>query len=535
MSSIVQFSNFEFEEVEKQTLMGPVKHTYLIFRRSLDENIIKTLEQLLDDEDEIYNDPIKLCPDLLYPKIKQIKDSIESGNYSLLELHEWLSTYYKDKIEQLNRMNDAGKINFSNLESVFPIGIKCISRINDELVGFIVNKTYYATDSFGQQLFVLTGRITYSAGDQFKQWEKKFTINQFYGATTLEQLTTRPINEEELIRLTERGRKLIKYGLSATYANYTGSMFRKTQYGNYKFKADGRIMIDPTGFKRKVPNYSYPNNPIDCESVPDDLLFMCSPFVLGFSFSTKEWGEFYVDNISDIVFDEKAFDYLVLNEDIKSMIHALITNVNGTFADIITKKSGGLIFALSGSPGIGKTLTAESISEFLKKPLYSITVGELGVNPKDLETKLNDILEIAYAWDAIILLDEADIFMEKRSANDITRNAMVSIFLRLLERYQGIMFLTTNRLDEFDPAFKSRISISIEYKNMTPETRAKIWVNLLNASEILLNLEEINSLSEYDLNGRQIKSCIRMAQCLANDLKQTISLELIKKVIPFIM
>jgi hypothetical protein len=535
MSDIVQFTNFQLEEVEEQTMMGPVKHLHLVFTRTLDESIIKTLEQILDDEEEIYNDPVKLCPDILYPKLKQIKDSIESGNYNLLELYEWLSNHYKNKIDQLNRLNDAGKINFKNLESVFSIGTKCIGKFNDEDVGFIVNKTGYQTDMFGNNMFVLNGRLTYSDGDKFKQYSKNFIIKDFYGAITIDQLNVRPIKEEELLRLTERGRKLIKYGLSATYAEYTGIMFRKTQYGTYKFKADGRIMIDPTGFRKKIPNYSYPSNTVDCESVPEDLLFMCSPFVNGFSFSTKEWGEIYVNNISDIVFDEKAFDYLVLEPEIKSMIHALITNINGTFSDIISKKSGGLIFALSGTPGIGKTLTAESISEYLKKPLYSITVGELGVNPKDMEQKLNEILEIAYAWDAIILLDEADIFMEKRAANDLVRNAMVSIFLRLLERYQGIMFLTTNRIDEFDPAFKSRISISIEYKNMTSETRFKIWSNLLGICNIQLSESDIIELSNYELNGRQIKSCIRMAQCLSNDTGEPLTVTTIKKVTPYII
>ena len=220
MSNIVQFTNFQLEEVEKETIMGTIKHIHLVFRRDLDENIINTLELMLDDEEEIYNDPVKLCPDILYPKLKQIKDSIESGNYNLLELYEWLSNHYKDKIDQLNRLNDAGKINFKNLESIFPIGTKCIGQIIDQDVGFIVSKTSYQTDMFGQNMFVLSGRLTFSDGDKFKQYNKNFVIKDFYGAITLDQLNVRPINEQETLRLTERGRKLVKYGLSATYAEY---------------------------------------------------------------------------------------------------------------------------------------------------------------------------------------------------------------------------------------------------------------------------------------------------------------------------
>ena len=86
--------------------------------------------------------------------------------------------------------------------------------------------------------------------------------------------------------------------------------------------------------------------------------------------------------------------------------------------------------------GVGKTLTSEAIAEHLHHPLYSVTVGELGTNTKDLETKLQEILEVASesnddeidssgVWNAVILIDEADIFLEKRSDNDIVRNAMV--------------------------------------------------------------------------------------------------------------
>jgi hypothetical protein len=60
-----------------------------------------------------------------------------------------------------------------------------------------------------------------------------------------------------------------------------------------------------------------------------------------------------------------------------------------------------------------------------------------------------------------MLLDEADVFLAKRSREDHGRNAIVSVFLRMLEYYKGILFLTTNRIGTFDEAFKSRIHISL--------------------------------------------------------------------------
>src|SRR4051812_31264977 len=100
------------------------------------------------------------------------------------------------------------------------------------------------------------------------------------------------------------------------------------------------------------------------------------------------------------------------------------------FSKRCSGKGGGMILLLHGPPGCGKTLTAEAIAETLHRPLYSVSVGELGTDTATLETKLRDILDIASVWNSVILLDEADIFLDKRSDNDIERNSMVGIFLR---------------------------------------------------------------------------------------------------------
>lgn len=79
------------------------------------------------------------------------------------------------------------------------------------------------------------------------------------------------------------------------------------------------------------------------------------------------------------------------------------------------------------------------------------SAGELGTDSRLLEGELQKILDICHAWGAILLLDEADVFLEKRNMHDIHRNALVSIFLRQLEYFQGILFLTTNRVEVGPP------------------------------------------------------------------------------------
>lgn len=128
---------------------------------------------------------------------------------------------------------------------------------------------------------------------------------------------------------------------------------------------------------------------------------------------------------------------------------------NDTFDDFVENKGRGLIGLLSGPPGVGKTLTVEAIAEIAQRPLYTISSGELGAKAGEIDQRLGEALQIAEIWDAIVLLDEADVFLFKRSRDDLERNAVVSVFLRRLEYYRGIMLLTTNRADAIDAAFES--------------------------------------------------------------------------------
>lgn len=102
--------------------------------------------------------------------------------------------------------------------------------------------------------------------------------------------------------------------------------------------------------------------------------------------------------------------------------------------------------------------TSNPLLRYRDDVIQSVSAGELGTTTEKLETALKDILDVASVWNAVVLIDEADIFLEKRGDNDIKRNGeengslgvdvylgMVGIFLRLLEYHQGILFLTTNR------------------------------------------------------------------------------------------
>ncbi|KAH0565858.1 hypothetical protein GP486_000755 [Trichoglossum hirsutum] len=150
-------------------------------------------------------------------------------------------------------------------------------------------------------------------------------------------------------------------------------------------------------------------------------------------------------------------------------------------------------------------------------PLYTMSAGDLGVAPEEIEKKLSEILEMATRWKAVLLLDEADVFLEQRTLKDLERNKLVSIFLRILEYYEGILFLTTNRVQTFDTAFQSRIHITINYPELTSGPRRVVWSTFLTASNAPHSITDaqINQLAELPMNGRQIKNVIKTALLLA--------------------
>jgi hypothetical protein len=247
----------------------------------------------------------------------------------------------------------------------------------------------------------------------------------------------------------------------------------------------------------------------------DQELLIASPVVLGYTLSEKLWLEFSLSGISDIQWNSEAFDSLVLEQRYKQNLKGLVTShrfdAAKTIDDVIQGKGKGLNVVLHGPPGVGKTLTAESIADYLECPLYIVSAGELGTNSRALEADLNRIMDICHSWGAILLLDEADVFLEQRQAQDVHRNALVSVFLRLLEYYQGILFLTTNRVETFDEAFQSRIHMGIRYDNLTFKARKEIWLHHIRKIEAMKDQEctplkagDFDELAKKELNGRQV-------------------------------
>ena len=196
----------------------------------------------------------------------------------------------------------------------------------------------------------------------------------------------------------------------------------------------------------------------------------------------KHTVSFYVDDIRPIKWNDDAYDHLVYDEKQKDLVLSFVENHKRTksgIEDVIMGKGEGLILLLSGPPGTGKTLTAEAVADKTRRPLYYLQAEDLGINAALLGANIKKVFEMATEWDAVILLDEADVFMAERHPNDIARNELVSIFLRELEYFRGIIFLTTNLYDTIDTAFRSRVNIHLLFNPLPPASRLTIWQKFL--------------------------------------------------------
>lgn len=240
-------------------------------------------------------------------------------------------------------------------------------------------------------------------------------------------------------------------------------------------------------------------------------------------------GQFAIDRISDVQWSNEPFDRLVLGSKHKRLISALVqqhTSKSAEFDDFVAGKGKGLVGLLCGRPGCGKTLTAEAVAEITHKPLYAVSAGELDTTPSATDAALSRILRLGERWNAVVLLDEADVYLQERDKADVARNALVSIFLRQVEYHPGILMFTTNLINHIDPAFESaslfsvilnstnyiplvgRIHFCVKYPDLDFASRKTVWKTFLSRADTVksgISERDLVRLARKPLNGRQVR------------------------------
>ncbi len=188
----------------------------------------------------------------------------------------------------------------------------------------------------------------------------------------------------------------------------------------------------------------------------------------------------------------------------------------------IKAKAQSNVILAKGPAGTGKTLTAEVYAEHKQRPLYEVQSGQIGVEPEDIEANLKAILNRSVRLRMPLLINEADVFIQSRG-RDLKQAAVVSVFLRLLEYHNGLVFLTSNRADDIDHAIISRCIAQIRFDIPKEEDRVRLWKIMLSEFNVHLNLGDMERAAKIfpETAGRDIQNLIRLTSrvCKACDEK----------------
>ncbi|KAJ4111386.1 hypothetical protein NW765_016511 [Fusarium oxysporum] len=504
-------------------------------------------------------------------RIERAKSSLSQESKNQVEAFQhYLRLYLGDEWAKVDSLIREGKITAKYLSYLFAPGQIIISKLKGLSVA---QWQAYTATSWLAKIGSLPTKGNFQALIQVSYWDFDGNFQGFNSTLSLSGLPSLteefPINAMMIFPM--------KYVDDGTVCSLRqrGQMFWKCRHRKYVCvrgtpedhlygaNSGSRFMIDRATFRQMHPPPSGQQVPAryrddlgpevmaQDEPVPDlgDGFYMCLPTSLyGFNMQKKDWVKLEVDLLQEVTWNEEAFDLLVMERQTKELVEAVVTNHldEDRDTDVIHGKGNGLFILLHGGPGTGKTLTAESVAEIAKKPLYRVTCGDVGTKAEEVERYLEVVSLLGKTWGCVVLLDEADVFLEQRKLDSLERNALVSVFLRVLEYYDGIMILTSNRVGIFDEAFKSRIQLSLRYNDLEEGQRRQIWLNFINrleklesqritqaSEQSLTNIlsnpqtaprlgvdirsmrDRLDDLAEAPLNGREIRNMISTARQLA--------------------
>ena len=259
------------------------------------------------------------------------------------------------------------------------------------------------------------------------------------------------------------------------------------------------------------------------------------PYVPIYHLSRHQRYKVTVMDLEEYVFNKSLGEQLVLPDITKNLVDVLVSQGRVSFQDIIEGKGSGVCVLLTGPPGVGKTLTAEVFSEATERPLLSVQAAQLGVSPDNIEKNLLNVLQRGSRWNAVVLIDEADVYINERGTN-MQQNAIVAAFLRILENHTATIFLTTNHMENVDDAVASRCIARIDYEKPDLENQRNIWnvLNILNNVGLTeLDIDRITEIHN-DLSGRDIKQIIKLASMWSSSHDKPVDIDTISFVKEFL-
>ena len=171
----------------------------------------------------------------------------------------------------------------------------------------------------------------------------------------------------------------------------------------------------------------------------------------------------------------------------------------------------GVSVCLYGPPGTGKTMTAQVLAREFGLDAYRIDMSRvMDKYIGETEKKLAELFDAARDCNAVLFFDEADALFAKRSevtdAKDKYANAETAYLLQRMEQHNGVSILATNAVQNFDEAFKRRISFMVNLPMPDEATRRRIWHSVFPPEAPLQDVDLDFFAARFELSGSSIKS-----------------------------
>jgi SpoVK/Ycf46/Vps4 family AAA+-type ATPase len=194
----------------------------------------------------------------------------------------------------------------------------------------------------------------------------------------------------------------------------------------------------------------------------------------------------------------------------------------------------GIVIMFCGEPGTGKTLCAEIMAQMLDLQLYHVSIPQvMSKYIGETEKNISQIFQTAKANHAMLLFDEADALFTSRvkveTSVDKFANMETNLLLQEIERFEGIVILTTNLDKQIDKAFQRRIQFKVTFPFPGAEQRSLIWEHLFPAECPLSDNMDWDLLGKsFEISGGHIKNSVLRAAYRAACTGGTVTMETVR-------